>query len=329
MNYQLVFRSPFGQVTAVAMAVVAVIFMGLIWRADGFLPMLASAPLPIGLAYFSWWIWGWPAVMIDSRGVLVRNQLRTYRISWNAFTKAESRFGLYIYVNNGEGEGANPSTRNANVAPSTTRLPSSTEPSAPAANTTATAPNQSAASPAAARPDLPTVRGELTIGDVDPITLDPDGLALRKPIYAAAVPARGGLRTAARKEMPEIPTLDLRARNRVVLRVPPMVAARILDEEKYYLDHPTERPESHSSKEAFVVGSRALRSRTAARGATGSGATESAADPSGATTSDTNPTSANTSPTASTAYRGLRITSNWLQISGLVAFVAYWVWMLV
>lgn len=310
MNYQLVFRSPFGQVTAVAMAVVAVVFMGLIWRADGLFPMLASAPLPIGLAYFSWWIWGWPAVVIDARGVLVRNQLRTYRIGWSTFAKAESRFGLYIYVNEGEGGGTT-------VTSPDVSMPAQGTPS-PGHDT--------------APPDLPTIRGELTIGDVDPISLDPDGLALRKPIYAAAVPARGGLRTAARKEMPEIPTLDLRARNRVVLRVPPMVAARILDEEKYYLDHPTERPESHSSKEAFVVGGRAFRSRAKGNDVATSGVTDnqvagndfvhSTADP-----SNTNATSA--SPTASSAYRGLRITNNWLQISGLVAFVAYWAWMLV
>lgn len=277
MNYQLVFRSPFGQVTAVVMAVVAVVFMGLIWRADGFLPMLASAPLPIGLAYFSWWIWGWPAVVVDARGVLIRNQLRTYRIGWGAFTKAESRFGLYIYVSNDEGE-QSAVDRSAGQNSEASSSPGATSVLAPPPT-----PDLPAHAPTAARPDLPTVRGELTIGDVDPITLDPGGLALRKPIYAAGVPARGGLKTATQKEMPQVPALDLRARNRVVLRVTPMVAARILDEEKYYLDHPSERPELHSSKEPFVTTS---------------------------------------------TYGGLRITTNWLQISGLVAFFAYWAWML-
>lgn len=273
MNYQLVFRSQFGQVTAVVMAIISVVFMALIWRADGFVPMLASAPLPLGLAYFSWWIWGWPAVVVDSRGVLIRNQLRTYRIGWGSFVKAESRFGLYVYVNRNEGEvGVQPKgtpDETPDGSRDGARTPSSTGRSV--------------------RPDGPNVRAEPTIGDVDPISLDPDGLALRKPIYAAGVPARGGFKAATSKEMPQVPTLDLRIRNRVVLRVTPMVAARILDEEKYYLDNPTERPELHSSAEGYNKG--------------GIGGQPD--------------------------YQGVRASVNWLQITGLVAFVAYWAWMLI
>ena len=296
MNYQLVFRSQFGQVTAVVMAVISVVFMALIWRADGFLPMLESAPLPIGLAYFSWWIWGWPAVVVDSRGVLIRNQLRTYRIGWSSFVKAESRFGLYIYVNRDEGEGEGGTrlresspfgSRSATPSPATPS-PTTPSPAGPSANTDSSRPPASSSAQRRGRPDGPNVRAEPTIGEVDPINLDPDGLATRKPIYAAGVPARGGFKTATSKEMPQVPTLDLRIRNRVVLHVTPMVAARILDEEKYYLDNPTERPELHSSTEGYNKG--------------GIGEEPN--------------------------YRGVRTSINWLQISGLVAFVAYWAWLL-
>ena len=217
MNYQLVFRSRYGQIAVWGLLAFSIFFLGTVWWADGFIQMLAAIPFPLGIVYFTWWIWTWPAVIADERGIAVRNQVRTADVSWSSFAKAEARWGLYIY--------ATPNPDTTAIIPTNAAAPNSTE---------------------------VTAGGRLTIGAVDPINLDPDDLASKKAIYASAVPARGGFKTATSKEAPPTPPLNLGKRNRVVLRVTPMVAARILEEEKFYLENPRKRPESHTAREPLA-----------------------------------------------------------------------------
>ena len=242
MNYQLVFRSRYGQIAVWGLLAFSIFFLGTVWWADGFVQMLAAVPFPLGIVYFTWWIWTWPAVIVDERGIAVRNQVRTADVSWSSFAKAEARWGLYIYATPNTGTSADATavlpadtsdTTYTAVLPADTSTPNSTE---------VTTPNSTEV----------TAGGRLTIGAVDPINLDPDDLASKKAIYASAVPARGGFKTATSKEAPPTPPLNLGKRNRVVLRVTPMVAARILEEEKFYLENPNKRPESHTAREPLA-----------------------------------------------------------------------------
>lgn len=98
MDYQLIFRSKYGQLSAIAVLGVALVFVAMVWSSDGPGEALRSLMVPIGLVYFTWWIWAWPHVTADKRGITVYNQLRTFRISWKDFASAESRFGLYLSV---------------------------------------------------------------------------------------------------------------------------------------------------------------------------------------------------------------------------------------
>ena len=246
MNYQLVFRSRYGQIAVWGLLAFSIFFLGTVWWADGFIQMLAAIPFPLGIVYFTWWIWTWPAVIADERGIAVRNQVRTADVSWSSFAKAEARWGLYIYATPNTGTSADaiavlptdtPSSTDTAVLPTDT--PSSTD---TAVTTDTSTPN----------PTEVIAGGRLTIGAVDPINLDPDDLASKKAIYASAVPARGGFKTATSKEAPPTPPLNLGKRNRVVLRVTPMVAARILEEEKFYLENPGKRPESHTAREPLT-----------------------------------------------------------------------------
>ena len=233
MNYQLVFRSRYGQIAVWGLLAFSIFFLGTVWWADGFIQMLAAIPFPLGIVYFTWWIWTWPAVIADERGIAVRNQVRTADVSWSSFAKAEARWGLYIYATPNTGTSADA------IAVLPTDTPSSTD---TAVTTDTSTPN----------PTEVIAGGRLTIGAVDPINLDPDDLASKKAIYASAVPARGGFKTATSKEAPPTPPLNLGKRNRVVLRVTPMVAARILEEEKFYLENPRKRPESHTAREPLA-----------------------------------------------------------------------------
>ena len=209
MNYRLIFRSRYGQFAVWGLGAFTIFFVIVLWRVDGFAEMVAALPFPLGLLYFTWWIWSWPAVIADRRGVLIRNQVFTWHVPWDDLAKAEARWGLYVYA-----DVHNPST------------------------------------PAPGGIAEPTPG---TIGAVDPVELDPENLANKKAIYAAAVPARGGLRAAAGKEKaPEMPPLDLPTRNRVVLRVVPSVAARMLEEEAHYVVSPQDRPESHRSRQGLA-----------------------------------------------------------------------------
>ena len=240
MNYQLVFRSRYGQIAVWGLLAFSIFFLGTVWWADGFVQMLAAVPFPLGIVYFTWWIWTWPAVIVDERGIAVRNQVRTADVSWSSFAKAEARWGLYVYAtpNTGTSAGA------AAVLPADTS----------AITDTAVLPADTSDTTDTAAPSSieVTAGGRLTIGAVDPINLDPDDLASKKAIYASAVPARGGFKTATSKEAPPTPPLNLGKRNRVVLRVTPMVAARILEEEKFYLENPRKRPESHTAREPLA-----------------------------------------------------------------------------
>ena len=239
MNYQLVFRSRYGQIAVWGLLAFSIFFLGTVWWADGFFQMLAAVPFPLGIVYFTWWIWTWPAVIVDERGISVRNQVRTADVSWSSFAKAEARWGLYVYATPNADPAATPSSMDTAVLPADTS--DTTDTAAPSSMDTA-APSSTEV----------TAGGRLTIGAVDPINLDPNDLASKKAIYASAVPARGGFKTATSKEAPPTPPLNLGKRNRVVLRVTPMVAARILEEEKFYLENPGKRPESHTAREPLT-----------------------------------------------------------------------------
>ena len=239
MNYQLVFRSRYGQIAVWGLLAFSIFFLGTVWWADGFVQMLAAVPFPLGIVYFTWWIWTWPAVIVDERGIAVRNQVRTADVSWSSFAKAEARWGLYVYATPNADPAATPSSMDTAVLPADT---SATTDAAASSSTDTAAPSSTEV----------TAGGRLTIGAVDPINLDPNDLASKKAIYASAVPARGGFKTATSKEAPPTPPLNLGKRNRVVLRVTPMVAARILEEEKFYLENPGKRPESHTAREPFA-----------------------------------------------------------------------------
>lgn len=98
MRYQLVFRSLTGIVGLVVILVIAALFAVMVVRQAGVWEALRNLVFPLALAYFTWWIWVFPRVFVDQRGITIRNQLRTIRISWEQFQRTEANFGLYIAV---------------------------------------------------------------------------------------------------------------------------------------------------------------------------------------------------------------------------------------
>lgn len=99
MNYELVFRSRYGWLTALTVGLLGVVFVAMIWSAEGPAAGLPALVLPIALSYITWWLWAYPCVIANSGGVTVRNQVRTTFIGWEAFGEAESDYGLYIQTN--------------------------------------------------------------------------------------------------------------------------------------------------------------------------------------------------------------------------------------
>ncbi len=96
MNYELVFRSRYGWLTTLTIALLGALFVGMIWASDGPAEGLKSLIVPIALSYITWWLWAWPSLTADAGGVTVRNQVRTTLIGWDAFGDAASDYGLYI-----------------------------------------------------------------------------------------------------------------------------------------------------------------------------------------------------------------------------------------
>ncbi len=96
MNYELVFRSRYGWLTTLTIALLGALFVGMIWASEGPAEGLKALVIPIALSYVTWWLWAWPSLTACAGGVTVRNQVRTTRIGWDAFGEAISDYGLYI-----------------------------------------------------------------------------------------------------------------------------------------------------------------------------------------------------------------------------------------
>lgn len=92
------FRSRTGQIGSIATAVLAALLLGMIWYSDGVVFALRTAPILVGLAFLTWWVWGWPTLTLAHDGVRVQNQFMTYKLSWGALVDTEVRFGLYLMV---------------------------------------------------------------------------------------------------------------------------------------------------------------------------------------------------------------------------------------
>ncbi len=103
MNYQLVLRSRTGATGTIIVGLLGLLFVVMIWSSEGPRSGIAGASIALALCYFTWWIWSWPAVIVERRGITVRNQVRTYRVGWDALKEAESNYGLYLVPNANSG----------------------------------------------------------------------------------------------------------------------------------------------------------------------------------------------------------------------------------
>lgn len=72
------------------------LFLATVWIADGFVQALINLPFPAAVLVWGWWTWVWPIVEVSDRGLVLRNQLRTILVPWEAVTGIESRFGVYV-----------------------------------------------------------------------------------------------------------------------------------------------------------------------------------------------------------------------------------------
>ncbi len=290
MNYLLVFRSRYGQLTAVAVLFLCLLLIGMIWRADGPEETLRSIALPLGLAYFTWWIWAWPAVFASRQGITVRNQLKSYQIGWPDFERAESKFGLYLFVDE-DAASHPPSASQADSADDGTVIRGRLE-----SETAADDKEQQVAR---------------LLGTEDP----------PRRIYAAGVPARGGFTQSRDKTAPTLPELYFGRGPLVTLRVQPAIAARMLEEEKFYIENPNKRPLSHAAdKNQVLLGRRRLGAPYLVL--------QDIKAKAGADNGTVTVPGANGSSGAVGKFVGIRSSVNWLQIGILALLVAgavsYW-----
>lgn len=93
-----VVRPTSGKVLTVVLAVFAVgglasfVVRGL-WR-----DALGFAPLAVTLVYVCWLLFWYPSVTVEPSGVTVRNPLRTFRVSWPAIVRIDTRYALTLFT---------------------------------------------------------------------------------------------------------------------------------------------------------------------------------------------------------------------------------------
>lgn len=85
-----------GQLGTVIVGALGLLFVVMVWSGEGALHGLTAASIALALCFFTWWIWTWPKVVIEDRGITVNNQLRSYQVGWDVLKGAESRYGLYL-----------------------------------------------------------------------------------------------------------------------------------------------------------------------------------------------------------------------------------------
>lgn len=59
---------------------------------------LGFTPLAIVVVYLCWLLFWYPSVTVEPSGVQVRNPLRTFRISWPAIVRIDTRYALTLFT---------------------------------------------------------------------------------------------------------------------------------------------------------------------------------------------------------------------------------------
>jgi len=91
-----ILRPVSGIVLTLAMWVLgAVALVSLVWL-QGWLPLVAFAPIIVAACYWVWLLFWYPRIVIEPGGVEVRNPFRTFHVSWPAITDVDTRWALTI-----------------------------------------------------------------------------------------------------------------------------------------------------------------------------------------------------------------------------------------
>lgn len=85
--------------TAVAM-IIAGAGLGPLVAADGPEALLRGWPL-IGVAFGGWWLFWYPAVIFEDRGVTLRNPVATIRVPWSALIDVDTKYALRLVTPSG------------------------------------------------------------------------------------------------------------------------------------------------------------------------------------------------------------------------------------
>lgn len=94
----IVFRPWTGiAVTVLVGAVVVVSLSGLVIAGDG-LSLRRFGAAFVALAFATWVLFWWPAVIVTPETVTVRNPLRTFVVPWGNIESVETRFGMRLLL---------------------------------------------------------------------------------------------------------------------------------------------------------------------------------------------------------------------------------------
>ena len=59
---------------------------------------LGFTPLAVVVVYLCWLLFWYPSVTVEPSGVQVRNPLRTFRVSWPAIVRVDTRYALTLFT---------------------------------------------------------------------------------------------------------------------------------------------------------------------------------------------------------------------------------------
>lgn len=111
MKRTITFRSRWGRIGTIVVAVLAGALELLVLVQEGWRAALVGLPVPAAVVVLTGWMWWWPRLLTTPGGVVVRNHFREVRIPWAHLDDAHTRLGLRLVADGHEVVCAAPAER--------------------------------------------------------------------------------------------------------------------------------------------------------------------------------------------------------------------------
>lgn len=102
MNESITLRPRFGQILTLLVAVIVLVALVTFPIVGDYAGLLRFGGSLLLLAYLAWLLFWSPSVTIDDAGVVIRNLLRSHRVTWPSIQRIDTKFALTLFTTGGK-----------------------------------------------------------------------------------------------------------------------------------------------------------------------------------------------------------------------------------